>query len=304
MEDREYNPGDKAFMPYADATFTAVWTCAKHRWDAGKVTTDPTCTKEGVKTFTCLNCGETKKEKVASTGHNWNGGTVTRQRDCGHSEEITYTCTACGETRTESGAAATGQHTYGAATYTWEADHSGCFASKTCSVCNSEIHEDATVTSQITLQPSGSTPGEKTFTATFSGNNGFTTQTDTVEILIDDNLYYRKQTITTSQPYVAVENGTIKIQLVGDDVNNEPVTAWLDDLAGNLVVWYEGQYERLYDYNDDPDNDLSTPPPFDGMTMGQLLLNHVYEIEYTLDPNFPGNSNDYQDPPFQLVFYR
>ena len=41
----------------------------RHKWDAGKVTKAVTCTKDGVKTFTCTKCGETKTETIKKTGH-------------------------------------------------------------------------------------------------------------------------------------------------------------------------------------------------------------------------------------------
>lgn len=37
----------------------------EHKWDEGVITTEPTYEKEGVKTFTCTACGETKTETVA-----------------------------------------------------------------------------------------------------------------------------------------------------------------------------------------------------------------------------------------------
>ncbi|MBQ6066949.1 MAG: dockerin type I repeat-containing protein, partial [Clostridia bacterium] len=40
-----------------------------HKWDDGKVTTAATCTAEGVKTFTCTVCNETKTEAIPATGH-------------------------------------------------------------------------------------------------------------------------------------------------------------------------------------------------------------------------------------------
>ena len=40
-----------------------------HTWDEGKVTTEPTCTEAGVKTYTCTVCKETKTEAVAALGH-------------------------------------------------------------------------------------------------------------------------------------------------------------------------------------------------------------------------------------------
>ena len=42
-----------------------------HQWDDGKITTAATCTTAGEKTFTCADCGRTKKETVSATGHNW-----------------------------------------------------------------------------------------------------------------------------------------------------------------------------------------------------------------------------------------
>ena len=39
-----------------------------HKWDNGKVTTEPTATEDGVKIYTCANCGETKTESVPATG--------------------------------------------------------------------------------------------------------------------------------------------------------------------------------------------------------------------------------------------
>ena len=44
-------------------------TSCTHEWDEGKVTTPATCTTEGVKTFTCTKCGETKTEAIPALGH-------------------------------------------------------------------------------------------------------------------------------------------------------------------------------------------------------------------------------------------
>ncbi|MCM1054462.1 MAG: hypothetical protein NC394_02970, partial [Bacteroides sp.] len=42
-----------------------------HDWNEGEVTTAPTCTQKGVKTFACKrdNCAETKTEEIAAAGH-------------------------------------------------------------------------------------------------------------------------------------------------------------------------------------------------------------------------------------------
>ena len=51
-----------------------------HSFDEGKVTTEPTCTEKGVKTFTC-SCGETKTEEIPALGHDWNEPSYTWKDD-------------------------------------------------------------------------------------------------------------------------------------------------------------------------------------------------------------------------------
>ena len=51
-----------------------------HSFDEGKVTTEPSCTEKGVKTFTC-SCGETKTEEIPALGHDWNEPTYTWKDD-------------------------------------------------------------------------------------------------------------------------------------------------------------------------------------------------------------------------------
>lgn len=40
----------------------------EHTWDTGKVTLNPTATTDGVLTYTCTSCGETKTEVIPATG--------------------------------------------------------------------------------------------------------------------------------------------------------------------------------------------------------------------------------------------
>ena len=42
-----------------------------HTWDNGTITTAPTCTKAGERTYTCTECGATKIEPIPATGHRW-----------------------------------------------------------------------------------------------------------------------------------------------------------------------------------------------------------------------------------------
>ena len=78
--------------------------CTKHVWDDGVVTTEPTYTQDGEKTFTCVICDETKTEavpKLVCTEHAWDDGVVTTEPTATEEGEKTFTCANCGETKIE-----------------------------------------------------------------------------------------------------------------------------------------------------------------------------------------------------------
>ena len=73
-----------------------------HSWDAGKVTTEATCTTDGVKTYTCSVCKTTKTETIKATGHKmgeWKTVTAATTQKEGKQER---TCTACDYKETKS----------------------------------------------------------------------------------------------------------------------------------------------------------------------------------------------------------
>ena len=112
-----------------------------HVWDNGVVTTAPTETTPGVRTFTCTVCGDIREETIPATGahdyqftknvaptctdggydlytcsgcgaterrnltdaagHKWDGGTVTTAPTETTPGVRTFTCTVCSQTRTE-----------------------------------------------------------------------------------------------------------------------------------------------------------------------------------------------------------
>lgn len=43
----------------------------QHDWNDGVITTPASCTEDGVITYTCPSCGETKTEAIPATGHDW-----------------------------------------------------------------------------------------------------------------------------------------------------------------------------------------------------------------------------------------
>lgn len=79
----------------------AVVKATGHSWDSGKVTEVATCKKEGTKTYTCKNCGETKTESIPKTEHQWNDGEVTKEATCAEEGVKTYTCSICKDTKAE-----------------------------------------------------------------------------------------------------------------------------------------------------------------------------------------------------------
>lgn len=149
-----------------------------HTWDNGTVTTEPTETTPGVRTFTCAVCRATRTETIPATGahdyqftrnvaptctadgydlytcsgcgatekrnskpalgHKWDSGTVTTEPTETTPGERTYTCTVCGATRTET-IPATGAHTH--------------------------VWDNGTVT----IAPTETTPGVRTYTCTICG---------------------------------------------------------------------------------------------------------------------------------------
>ena len=113
-----------------------------HQWNDGEITTAPTCTEKGVKTYTCTVCNTTKTEAIDATGHTpvevsevpatctepgkkagtkcsecgtilsgfeeipakghqWNDGEITTAPTCTEKGVKTYTCTVCNTTKTE-----------------------------------------------------------------------------------------------------------------------------------------------------------------------------------------------------------
>ena len=149
-----------------------------HTWDNGTVTTEPTETTPGVRTFTCAVCGATKTEVIPATGahtfvftknvapscteagydlytcrdcgaseqrnvkpalgHKWDSGTVTAEPTEKDPGTMTYTCTVCGQTKTEV-IPATGPHAH--------------------------VWDEGTVT----VAPTETTPGVRTYTCTVCG---------------------------------------------------------------------------------------------------------------------------------------
>lgn len=131
---------------------------------------DATCTEPGHNEYDhCEECGQDiGREDYPALGHDWS--TTYEYSDTQHWR----VCTRNGSHEDR------GDHTFGAATYTWSAGNSTCTASHTCTVCNKEVSE--TVDAEPSTTPATCTEAEKTtYTATFT-KTGFTPQTKEVTV--------------------------------------------------------------------------------------------------------------------------
>ena len=94
----------------------------QHTWNDGQVTTAATCTENGVMTYTCTMCSDTKTEVIPATGHaygepvwNWTDGfkataTFTCTNDATHVENVTAEVTSA--VTTPAACETTGVRTY------------------------------------------------------------------------------------------------------------------------------------------------------------------------------------------------
>ena len=68
-----------------------------HNWDGGVITTEPTCTERGEKTFTCTICGNTNTKNVNATGHSYGAYKVVKEPTNKRKGLKSKTCSVCGK---------------------------------------------------------------------------------------------------------------------------------------------------------------------------------------------------------------
>ena len=61
------------------------------------ITTEPTCTERGEKTFTCTICGNTNTKKVNATGHRYGAYKVVKEPTNKRKGLKSKTCSVCGK---------------------------------------------------------------------------------------------------------------------------------------------------------------------------------------------------------------
>ena len=167
-----------------------------HHFDEGKITTEPTYTKEGVKTYTCKDCGYIKTEKVAIIPHthNYKEG-ITKQPTCTEQGIKTYTCSICGDSYTKDIPAL--GHNYGEWKSLNDQQHQRVCKNDSSHVEKADHHFDE---GKITIEPTYTKEGIKTYTCKDCG------YTKTEKVAIKPHNHNYKEEVT-KQP-TCTEQGT------------------------------------------------------------------------------------------------
>lgn len=149
-----------------------------HTWDNGTVTTEPTETTPGVRTFTCAVCSQTKTEVIPATGAHTFVFTKNVAPSCTEAGYDLYTCRDCGATEKRNSKPALG-HKWDSDTVTTEPTETDPGTmTYTCTVCGQTKTEVIPATGPhthvwdegtVTVAPTETTPGVRTYTCTVCG---------------------------------------------------------------------------------------------------------------------------------------
>ena len=149
-----------------------------HTWDNGTVTTEPTETTPGVRTFTCAVCSQTKTEVIPATGAHTFVFTKNVAPTCTEAGYDLYTCSGCGATEQRNAKPALG-HKWDSGTVTAEpTEKDPGTMTYTCTVCGQTKTEVIPATGPhthvwgegtVTVAPTETTPGVRTYTCTVCG---------------------------------------------------------------------------------------------------------------------------------------
>ena len=112
-----------------------------HDWDDGTVTTAPTETTPGVRTFTCTVCGDIREETIPATGAHDYRFTKTVAPTCTDGGYDLYTCSGCGATERRNLTDAAGHKWDGGTVTTAPTETTPGVRTFTCTVCG-DIREE------------------------------------------------------------------------------------------------------------------------------------------------------------------
>ena len=98
--DKNAFPADCTVKCSCTSVFADEYTVAFHNSYKSKITTQPTCTTDGVKLNKCINCGYTYEETVPMLSHSYGDWYVTKKPTCISTGAETRVCSYCKETET------------------------------------------------------------------------------------------------------------------------------------------------------------------------------------------------------------
>ena len=113
-----------------------------HDWGNGVVTTAPTETTPGVRTFTCTVCSQTRTEAIPATGAHDYRFTKTVDPTCTDGGYDLYTCSGCGATERRNLTDAAGHKWDNGVVTTAPTETTPGVRTRTCTVCG-DIREEA-----------------------------------------------------------------------------------------------------------------------------------------------------------------
>ena len=149
-----------------------------HTWDNGTVTTEPTETTPGVRTFTCAVCGATRTETIPATGEHTFVFTKNVAPTCTADGYDLYTCSGCGATEKRNPKPALGHKWDSGKVTTEPTETTPGVRTYTCTVCGATRTETIPATGAhthvwdngtVTIAPTETTPGVRTYTCTVCG---------------------------------------------------------------------------------------------------------------------------------------
>ena len=150
----------------------------EHTWDNGTVTTEPTETTPGVRTFTCAVCHATRTETIPATGAHDYQFTRTVAPTCTADGYDLYTCSGCGATEKRNSKPALGHKWDSGKVTTEPTETAPGVRTYTCTVCGEVKTEVIPATGahthkwdagKVTTEPTATTPGVRTYTCTICG---------------------------------------------------------------------------------------------------------------------------------------
>ena len=163
---------DSTAQSYAEKYGREFEIYCAHNWDAGTITTEPTCVETGIKTFTCSLCGETKTETIVALGHEYSDQwTTDEEPTCGEAGSKSHHCIRCSDKSDVTEIPATEEHVYSEPQFTWNDDNT-CIAVYSCINCSKAENQECGVISETT-NPTCTEAGRTIYTAknTFEGKD-------------------------------------------------------------------------------------------------------------------------------------